>query len=206
MARHTGRPRRGPAADSPAGRALGLDDRDIPGGEIHVINPQTRATPPALAPEPQLFADGSLLDHGVPDERPGGFETPDAGTGPAPRPAPEPEISDSVPVYIVPGPYKGELAVSSPRQIPVPASGNTPVRVCGGADRRRVGVLLLNESATIIRIGGTEVDAANGGAALPASMTNYLWIGTQGSLYAVADSGSSVLFLSVIEEFAGAGR
>lgn len=202
MARHTNRPRRGPAADSPGGRALGLDDRDIPGGALHVVNPETAATPPALEPEPQLFADGSLLDHGVPDERPGGFETPPADVGHAPRPGREPEVSDAVPVYMVPGPGRGETEVAAPHSTVVPAPGSTPVRLCGAVPSRAA-VLLLNESATIVRIGASEADAVNGGAALPATMGGYLRIHTKGQIYAIADSGTSTLKVSVIEEFSG---
>jgi hypothetical protein len=217
------RPRRGPAgidadkgnrfAGEPVGRALGLDSRDIPGGQAggHLVNAQTIPTRPQVPPEADLFAPDSLLDHGVydPDTEPT-WRKPSPDVGRAPRPAPEPKIDDAVPVYIVPRP-KRRTSGASPRRVAIPASGNPPVRLFS-ENEERVGVSLLNESATIIRIGETESDAANysgtpsGGAALPASMTSYLWISTQDSLYAVADSGASELYLSVIEEFGEAGR
>lgn len=217
------RPHRGPAgidadkgnrfADEPVGRALGLDSRNIPGGQAggHLVNAPTVPTRPEVPPEADLFAPDSLLLHGVydPDTEPG-FRTPPPDVSRAPRPDPEPKIEDAVPVYIVPRP-KRRTAGASPRRVAIPAAGNMPVRLFS-ENEERVGVSLLNESATIIRIGETETDAANysggpsGGAALPASMTSYLWIGTQDSLYAVADSGASELYLSVIEEFGDAGR
>jgi hypothetical protein len=143
---------------------------------------------------------------------PDGYVTPpDATEERAPKPAPEPKYDDAVPVYLVAGPGKKEKTGVSPRNITVPAATGTtpnagiPVRV--QADNQdRVGVSLLNESATIIRIGENEADALEKGAALPASMTNYMWIATQDSLYAIADSGSSQLKLSVIEEYRAAGR
>ncbi|HEV2317344.1 MAG TPA: hypothetical protein VGV89_07205 [Thermoplasmata archaeon] len=206
MSRHSNRPKRGPAGpapNSPAGRALGLDDRDIPGGAVHIINPETRATPPALEPAAELFADGSLLDHGVPDERPeAGFTTPSGLVGPPQTAAREPEVTDAVPVYMVPGPGHGETEVAAPHSTIVPAPGSTPARLCGAVPAR-ASVLLLNETSTIIRIGATETDAVNGGAALPASMGNYLRIHTKGHIYAIADSGTATLKVSVIEEFSG---
>jgi hypothetical protein len=121
------------------------------------------------------------------------------------RPAPEPQFEDAVPVYIVDRPGRRGINRSSPRRIAVPAAGGVPVRVVA-ENHDRAGVLLLNESATIIRIGETESDASTRGAALPASQTSYLWIASQDSLYAIADTGTSQLTLSVIEEFGQAGE
>ena len=184
-----------------ASREFGVPQADIPGGVRHLVNPQTRpGRPPGVPERPADYH----KEHGVEPLDDGQYVTPpDASEERAPRPAAEPKIHDAVPVYVVPRPDRRRRG-AAPRKVTVPAAGNPPVRLFSGNDNR-IGVLLLNESATIIRIGEIEIETASGGAALPASMSNYLYISTADSLYAVADSGASTLALSVIEEFGEPG-
>ena len=184
-----------------ASREFGVPQADIPGGVRHLVNPQTRhARPPGVPERPADYH----KEHGVEPLDDGQYETPpDETEERARRAAPEPKTDHAVPVYVVPRPDKRRRG-AAPRKVIVPAAGNPPVRLFSPNDTR-IGVLLLNESATIIRIGEIEIETASGGAALPVSMTNYLYIATADSLYAVADSGASSLALSVIEEFGEPG-
>lgn len=204
MSRHSNRPKRGPAGpapDSPAGRALGLDDRDIPGGAVHIINPETRATPPALEPAAELFADGSLLDHGVPDERDeAGFTTPSGLVGPPQTAAREPEVTEAVPVYIVDGPKSEHrdrimtgvsYTVNDPTQ-PEPT-------VLAYPDERRLELWILNESQTTdIRVGRLDDVQGGGGALLSHFLNSYTKFHANGELYAYSTVNGSPVKVSVI--------
>jgi hypothetical protein len=115
-----------------------------------------------------------------------------------------PARPEPIGVYIVSeGGGARALSLCSARKVNVPVPGGQPVQVCA-QDPKTTGVLLLNESATAIRISDTPGGAATG-AVLPASMSSYLWLACQGDLYAIADSGSSTLVLSVITEFSAPG-
>lgn len=113
---------------------------------------------------------------------------------------------DPVPVYMVTeagGPQP--LTLASPRRMDIPAPGGDPARI-GGMDPHQSGLLLLNESATAIRIGAEPGGVVTYGAMLPASMTSYLRLATQAPLFAVTDgTGATSTLLSVITEFARPG-
>lgn len=136
-------------AETPAGRALGLDDRDIPGGKTHVISHPATPDKTAVPPERDLFAPGSLLDHAVPDELAAepGWRTPPADVERAPRPAAEPKDEDAVPVRIVEGAKARTLrTLVSDGPMLLALSDTDPQRIAD-RDPDRKNLYVTNESA-----------------------------------------------------------
>lgn len=118
-----------------------------------------------------------------------------------------------VPVYIVAeGGGARPLGRCVLQRKPAPAPGNPPNLIVN-KDPKRLSVRLLNESATAIRImtepiggGGAATTSDTGfGALLPASMNSYLEIVTQDEIWAVADSGATTLYVSVISQYSVPG-
>lgn len=200
--------------DSPTGREYGMSSRvqgapsPIPGGKDHISNAIAfRHKVPA--PAPADFTDLPVDNlHGVP---PGtGNEYSRAQlvrgklankSGPDQYYTPLPDPVRPIPVFVVENIDKGPVYRSaSPRNVPIPVTGQQPVTLCG-RDPKREEVLLLNESATTLRFGQNYNDVANGnGALLPASMGSYLRLKTQDTLYAVSTS-STAATLSIIQVF-----
>lgn len=202
--KHTGRPAKlTPAQD----REYGLEpERDIPGGETHLVNRQViRQDVPA--PEPLAKFRGDMA-HGVPPhEFTDRADRDDARRPAAPSYAELPPARPAIPVVIVEE-AGGSRALRSaaPRAITVNASTGEAVRLCGKDPARR-NLLLLNESASHdVRIGQRPGDVGNGaGALLAQGATSYLRLETQDEIWAVsADSGTPAV--SVIEEFELPGR
>lgn len=206
--------------DSLQARGAGVSDRTddgvygspIPGGRPHLGNSDTvrnRVVSPEPAPE---FT--GMMAHGVPGGRHTPHERAEAmrgpnGTGRAPAApaAPRTDPVPPVPVYLVSG--QGENVprrLATPVRTFVPPLGKEPTKLCG-IDPHRYRVGLLNEDAAVVgRIsdlpGGLAAPGtgATMAAALPAVTNSYLWIHTQGELWANAD-GTAGIYVSVIQEF-----
>jgi hypothetical protein len=190
-------------AATPAGRQLGLDSRDIPGGQPHVVNPESTHHKPVPKDPRPLFTD-ERLSHGVADplaETHDGWEKPSDEITPAARPAPVPKFEDAVPVRIVQGVKSRVIRVSSVDSITVPGNtaNNVPVRICN-IDLNRVQLQLLNEdTANDVRVGQRE-DLITGKGALISHFTNsYLRLHTQDEMFALG-AGTAAVKLSVITE------
>jgi hypothetical protein len=204
----------GVSPDSPIGRELGISDRvqgspsPIPGGKNHIQNAQSfqQRVP---APAPADFTDQPVDNaHGVYDGTHLGFSRAQLTQGRlASRQVPDQYYTPTaapprpIPVYVVETEDRSPTYRSAaPRNIPVPVVTSAPVPICG-RDPKRVELLLLNESATTLRIGQTYTDVnSGGGALLPASMGGYLRLRTQDTLYAISTS-STAATLSVIQVF-----
>lgn len=116
---------------------------------------------------------------------------------------------EPIPVYQVEIGTGGKpLRRSVLKRVAVPATGGQPVPVCG-KDPHRISVRLLNESSTAIRLlvdpvnpgGASNTQDTGNGIILPASQTSYLEIRTQDQLWAIADSGASILYVSIVLEY-----
>ena len=198
--------------DSPEGQYQGQSDlmqgypSPIPGGKVHIVNPETMRHPVPIADSDPGIVD--LNAHGVQPgthtsrERAEGMRGPNALKFIRPETAPARRFAEPVPVFIVTQPNKPKtLITSSPRKITLQASTGEPVRVAG-QDRTRLSISLLNEStASNIRFAQKPSDLNNGnGALLPWPANTYLKMVTQDELWAIsADSGTPVL--SVVMEF-----
>jgi hypothetical protein len=199
-----------PPADSPQGRELGLDDRDIPGGLHHLIQEQTEPARPAVPETPPYFrgdmAHGVPADHDKivrPDDKPRHHGSQGVHYE---LPSPEP---DPLPVYVVEKrekiPVRREALIDS---ITVAAQGGEPTRICS-TDKDRVQIQLLNEDpVNIIRFASSQAELAAGeGAALPAVTNSYTKLRTQGELWAWVQAGSTARLSRIIEtEIASAAR
>lgn len=211
--KHTGRtPTIDP--DSREGHALGLSDKEIPGGRTHLVNPVVPdPTKPAI-PEPRPQFRG-IMAHGVPPEG-GHHERKDShhARQEAPAPASKTPRPTPVPVYIVTENSDAKpLLHSAHKHLTAPAAGNEPVSICGQDANRRY-VRLLNEDGThnarFGQLNDLAFDSANskivGGSILPKSMTSYLTLETQGPLYICSDdSGTPVVSVIMEYELPGAG-
>lgn len=200
--RHGSKTGREPVVDpnSPLGHGYGLSDKQIPGGDIHIVNPETvQQKVPAKEQLPEFRG---IMAHGVPPERFDHVDREKPGKPYVPEYTKQEVRQSPVPVFIVQtegGPQP--LRVSSPRSITVPASGSEPVHLCS-RDGTRARILLLNESTSSdIRFASTLGALASGtGALLPWPGNSYLTLHTQDHLWAVSkDSGTPVL--SIIEEY-----
>lgn len=208
-------PTQGVDPESPIGREEGVSDRvqgtpsPIPGGKDHIGNAITfRQTVPASAPD--QFTDLPVDNlHGVAPGSHTGLSRAQivrgelaARKGADQYYTPQPPPARPIPVYVVENADKTPVyRTVSPRNVPVPALGATPVTLCG-RDPKRVQVLLLNESATTVRIGQNYTDVLNGGGALlPAAMGSYLRLPTQDTLYAVTTNTGSAATLSIMQVF-----
>lgn len=200
---------------SPEGRDIGLSDRQlgtpspIPGGEDHLVNPQTvRHTIPTPVPRPEFRGD---MTHGVPPEKHTAHERADSMRGPNSTQDPQPTVEHHkppqnvppVPVYIVEqGRDVRPMRTSSHRRMQVPAAGSQPERLIG-RNSGRIEVLLLNEDATHnIRFsnGIGELNGPSFGSVLPCTTSSYLKLKTQDELYGVSDD-SATPYISIIEVF-----
>lgn len=214
MGEGTAQPTQGVDPDSPIGRELGMSPRvqgapsPIPGGKTHIQNAQVfqQRIP---APSPADFTEQPVDNaHGVPDGTHRGYSRAQLAqgklanrTGPDQYYTPQPRPAKPIPVYVVENlDITPVYRSAAPRSVPIPVAGLEPQPICG-RDPKRVEILLLNESATTLRIGQTYNDAQAGlGALLPASMTGYLRLRTQDTLYAISTS-STAATLSVIQVF-----
>lgn len=206
--------------DSPQARDIGASERTqagwfgspIPGGRPHLGNAPTVRNR-VVSPEPGPEYSG-MMAHGVP---PGEATTGDraaAMRGPnhpgrdklAPA-AERPERFPPVGVYITSGPEQGSTRrLASPRRVFCRIVGEEPTKLCG-VDHRRYRIGLLNEDTVInarfadspgaLAAAGTGATMA---AVLPAVTNSYLWIHTQGELWANAD-GTAGVYVSMIQEF-----
>lgn len=189
-----------PGADTPAGRQLGLDSREIPGGINHLVNPESPSQRPKQGTAGALF-DG-MNAHGVLDTlAEPGYEVPNTHAGKAPRPEPEPVLEDAVPVYMVEAPGKRTvIRVSGMRNVLVVANtAAAPTRLCS-EDPRRVEVRLLNEDpVNDVRVGqfedindGGEGGGSQDGILLSHCASTYTTIPTQYELFARSLNSSTV--------------
>ena len=187
-------------ADTPAGRQLGLDSREIPGGVPHLVNPESPPHHPKQGKAGALF-DG-MQAHGVPDTlAEPGYEVPSTHVGRAPRPEPEPQIDDAVPVFMVERPGKRTVIRVSGmyNRLVVANSAAVPTRLCD-PDPRRVEVRLLNEDpVNDVRVGqyeDTNDSGVGGGASdgilLSHCASTYTTIPTQGDLFSRSLNSSTV--------------
>jgi len=205
------RPPKPPAADSPQGRDIGLDDRQIPSGIPHLVQEQTVAAKPAVPERPPIFRGD--MQHGVPaiagvddnftdpdDKITPGHEARRHGSQPVRYQLPPPD-PDPLPVYIVERskkiPVRREALMGS---ITVAAQGGEPTRICS-TDPNRVQISLLNEDpVNIIRFASTQTALSSGdAAALPAVTNSYLRIRTQGELWAVVAAAATAKLSVIIE-------
>lgn len=189
-------------ADTPAGRQLGLDSRDIPGGRPHLVNPESPATRPATT-EPRPLFEG-MNAHGVvdPDTGPGYTATPDDPRPvPAQRPVPVPKWHDAVPVYEVEGPKSRVIrTTTSVGPYTMPATDTGPHRICD-RDPNRVSVYVTNENATagnIIRIGTrAEVDQSVG-FGLAGNRSTSPDLKSQDELYVWNPTGTAITYSAIL--------
>lgn len=132
-----------------AAREFGVPQADIPGGQQHLVNPQTRVTKPPGVPERP--ADAHKY-HGVPSDTED-YTTPgdasEIGTIPTPNVA-EPVISDAVPVYMTQAPgHKRKIRKFVPvgRRV-LAANGADGAIQLFNRDPDRVQVWIQNENNT----------------------------------------------------------
>lgn len=208
MSRAKGRqPRRGPSSDGPgvassapdispeeASRG-GREDRDIPGGREHLINPVVAPpTAPNAAPPRNQFR--GTLAHGV---QPDGqhWDRPRGRSGPAPLPTGKVvEAPVPVPVRIVQDDDRQPINLAFFDNVLVPiATAPEPVRLCN-TDPRRTAVQLLNETPTTgapvgTRIGSLDDVTAGRGALLPPAMGGYLELDTHDEIFAISADGNA---------------
>lgn len=177
-------------------REFGVPQADLPGGVLHVVNPETH--PARTAPRPERPADYHKY-HGVPSDD-GQYETPPDETtlGPVPRPEPVPDVHDPVPVYIVEGSGKGRVIRASTHDSILVSSSADPVRICN-QDAERVEIRLLNEdAANNVRIGSRTELAEGRGSMLPAITNTYLPLLVQTELFAIPAVAGTTARVSVI--------
>lgn len=198
--------------DSPEGRGLGMSDRrqgtpsPIPGGKVHIVNPETERERPAIKDSRPEIKD--LNAHGVPPTSHTAAERAEAMRGnpndqkaPVPRYAEQVKAPVPVPVYIVERERPTVIRTSAPHHITLQASTGEPVRLCG-QDLNRTAIFILNESTSSnARFAQRGSDLVNGGGALlPWPGNSYLKMETQDELWAIsADSGTPTI--SIIQEF-----
>jgi hypothetical protein len=176
-------------------REFGVPQADLPGGVMHLVNPQSVPTKSEGAPERP--ADYHKY-HGVPSDD-GPYEVPSAEVDYGPRPAPEPKIEDAVPVYILerPGDQRmiREFATYGPFTLAGSNAGTSQgsMRLCV-RDPRRVTMYVTNESnaiGTLLRV-GTESDIDEGrGWALPGNHNVTELKGIQEEMYILNDPGNT---------------
>jgi hypothetical protein len=193
-------------------REFGVDEREIPGGQNHLANRETRAQ---KVPYPDDLGDfRGMMAHGVPPEEYGLNDRDHPGRPYKPEYAKLPEPVCPVPVYIVEsGAGARGLKHTAMKHFQAPAIGNEPVTIVGQDVNRSI-VRVLNSDSThsawIGQLNDLVFDSANtkivGGAILPKGMTSYLPIETQGPLYVVSDDSGTPLISVIIEtQVAGAG-
>lgn len=191
-------------------REYGIDDRDIPGGKPHIGNAQVPGQK-IPAPESLEYFRG-MMAHGVPPAEYGLHDREPRGRAAHLHFEQLREPPSPVPVYLVQRSGRG-LRHAATKHFQAPPVSGEPELICG-QDLNRSRVLLLNEDAThsarVGQLNDLAVDGQNslivGGALLPAAMTNYLALETEGPLYVLSTSASSPVISVIIEtEIAGAG-
>lgn len=176
-------------------REFGVPQADLPGGVLHVVNPETHAA--RTAAKPERPADYHKY-HGVPSDD-GQYEpTPDETTLHTPAPDPVPKASEAaVPVYIVEGGGKDKVIRTLVTEGPVTIPNATvdPFRLAD-RDPRRVKFWICNETtasagtAPGIRIGDWETCTDLRGLLIPAATIKDF--NSQDALYCTNQSGSPV--------------
>lgn len=197
--RRTSKPRKPQISPhSGEGRALGLDDRHIPGGLEHIHNTEVPGGKPNV-PAERHIKDSEA--HGVPPEDPDKpYAKPEAGKILLPQPEPLPDIETAVPVYIIEQSGKGKVHRTSLCDTKlIPATGNDPVRLCS-RDDNRVAVHLLNEdTANDVRFAEDRATLVEGRGALLSHFSNsYVEVPTQDELYAIG-TGATAVSVSVVQ-------
>lgn len=200
---------------SPEKRAeYGVDDRDIPGGDIHLVNPQ-------VVPQRVPVAEGleefrGMMAHGVPPADYGMYDREPKGKPYKPQYERLPDPVNPVPVYIVTeGGGPRPLRHTATKHFQAPVLTAEPGNVVG-EDTKRYSVRVLNEGVSggagcrIGQLNDLAVDLQNnlivGGALLPNAMVSYLEIKTQGPLYVLSmDTHTPVISVIIETEVAGAG-
>jgi hypothetical protein len=202
MGRAAGKHKGRPGELSPEQKAeFGIDDRDIPGGATHLVNPVT-VTRKVPAAKP-LGEFRGMMAHGVPPEGQYYERTP-KGKPYQPHYTPLAKPPSPVPVYIVEAaaggtPFKHIFV----NRITVPSGVIEPVRLCS-IDPGRDHVRLLNETAAAagvagVRFGPMQAVEAGTGALLPSGMTNYLAIEGQDELFAVPNDANTYVISVILE-------
>ena len=183
---------------------------EIPGGKPHLVNEEDWREPTEYKP---LAPIDYRKEHGVPPlDWADDYDVPRT-FGPAERverPLAIPDIPDAVPVYVVQGEGdKKKLRRLAAFNISVPAAGSAePTRVCN-VDPDRVEIRILNEdSANDIRISSDLEElaatsaqgtgSAGNGALLWHGTNSYTDLKTQDEIWAIAESGTTPVRLSVI--------
>jgi hypothetical protein len=209
--------------DSLEGHKLGMSKRvqgypsPIPGGKDHILNAQT-VRQRVEAPNPADFPETPDVNaHGVPPASHHGFTRAQIMRGKGANEQPDTFYTEQkravrpIPVTIVENERRAESwrdATFRATQIP---ANTGDARQIVGRDTDRVEVLLLNEDATnAVRIGGhpgelvTTADVGEppeaSGALLPAGMTKYQALPTQGEIWAISATGTAPT-ISVIQVF-----
>lgn len=186
----------------------GSFDKGIPGGIRHVdANEPAEQQEPAVAEPLEEFR--GMMAHGVPPLDVGHYnrEMAEHARHPyQPHSTRLPPVATPIPVYIVEreAGAKGLLSAAG-HKIQVTFAGQEPTRLCS-KDPDRYRVTLLNEdTVNLVRFANSpaELTGAQGqipGAVLPAVTNSYLTLYTQDELWAIADTVSSPVFVSVILE------
>lgn len=186
-------------------REFGVPQADLPGGVLHVVNPETHAARTAAPPERP--ADYHKY-HGVPSDD-GQYEpTPDETTlGTPPRPDPVPRLHDAVPVYIVEqGSARKTRRIATTDTIMLPAVGSDPARICNWDDARDEVMMLCTDSThdalfSEERSSLADATATDHGrcAFLSHQATTYTRVATQGELFGTsADASVSHIAIVII--------
>lgn len=176
-------------------REFGVPQADLPGGVLHVVNPETH--PARTAPRPERPADYHKY-HGVPSDD-GQYEpTPGETTLATPPPDPVPKPHDAVPVYIVETSGKDRVIRASAHDSILVSGSTDPVRLCN-QDPQRIWVHLLNEdAANNVRIGSRSELAEGRGSMLPAVTNSYQRLPIQTELWAIPAVAGTTAKISVI--------
>lgn len=192
-------------------REYGVPQADLPGGKMHVVNPETHADKPPGVPERP--ADYHKY-HGVASDD-GPYETPDGTVGQTGRPVPVPKVNEAVPVYIVERADDSRavrgFVTEGPQAIATQTIPADPIRVAD-RDPARVKVYICNETTPsaagavtpLVRIGDFETVSDGRGIAIPAgTMKDFE---TQDALYLTNQSGTTVtVSWGFITEYDAAG-
>lgn len=185
-------------ANSGEGRAIGLDDRDIPSGRPHLVNAESASAKPVVPERPDFPV---MNAHGVePTEKV--LDRPEAEkhvTRDVPVPLPPEDVA--VPVYQVERPGAGKTYRAMIAEVVnVAALGAAePTRICS-KDSNRVEILLLNEdSANDVRFSESQATVIEGrGAILPHGTTGYRSLKTQDEVFALSTAAQPVKVSAII--------
>lgn len=181
------------------GREIGLDDREIPGGLNHLLNPEIQESKPNV-PARRHFKDD--VAHGVP------IAAPDEPYASPPEdekvitfnPVPLPPEDAAVPVFIVEHPGKGKVTRSTAaEQVTVAGNAGDPTPIAR-TDAQRVSIRLLNEDvANDVRFSEDRSVVIEGRGALLKHGFDYLTLTTQKELWAQSVAITPVVLSVIIE-------